>query len=135
MTVGNEKQKEQGPVKVSYFLKNPIVCPVCGEDFKKEEMLTGRGRLIARDTTEELRRLYEPSKKVGELYPLIYPITVCPSCYYAACVDDFASIKQEYIGIALSQKAKRVHDITMLFPVTPPVPFMARKSSRKSVIL
>lgn len=115
--MGKENQKEQGPVKVSYLLKNSLACPVCGADFRKEEMLTGRGRLIARDTTEELRRSYEPSKKVGELYPLIYPITVCPSCYYASHSDDFPYIKQEYIGVALSQKTKRAHDITMLFPI------------------
>ena len=108
--------KTQG-VRVSYFLKNPITCPVCGNVFKKEEMLTGRGRLIARSTTQELRRTYEASKKIGELYPLIYPVTVCSACYYAAYQDDFSSITNEYAGIALSQKAKRAHDISLLFPI------------------
>lgn len=113
-----EEQKKGGPaVKASYFLKNPLTCPVCGTVFRKEEMLTGRGRLIARSTTEELRRTYEPSKKVGELYPLIYPVTVCPSCYYSSYSEDFSAIKQEYIGVALSQKTKREHDIKLLFPI------------------
>jgi len=115
--VGVEGPKKGAAFRVSYFLKNPNTCPVCGEIFKKEEMLTGRGRLIAKSTTEELRRVYEPSKKVGELHPLIYPVTVCPSCYYASCTEDFPHIKQEYIGVALSQKTKRIHDIRLLFPI------------------
>ena len=115
--MGKERQDKTEGVRVSYYLKNPITCPVCDTVFKKEEMLTGRGRLIARSTTDELRRTYEPSKKVGELNPLIYPVTVCPSCYYAAYTDDFSSVTNEYTGIALSQKTKRVHDISLLFPV------------------
>ena len=111
------EQKERASVKASYFLKNPITCPLCGTIFRKEEMLTGRGRLIARDTTKELRRSYEPSKKVGELYPLIYPVTVCPSCLYASYSDDFPHVKPDYIGKALSQKDRRVNDIKLLFPV------------------
>jgi uncharacterized protein (DUF2225 family) len=116
--LGDKGQDKTAGVRVSYFLKNPLTCPVCGNVFRKEEMLTGRGRLIARQTTNELRRTYEPSKKVGEeLNPLIYPVTVCPSCYYAAYPDDFLSITREYTGIALSQKTKRVHDISLLFPI------------------
>jgi len=115
--LGNEGQDKTEGVRVSYYLKNPITCPVCDALFKKEEMLTGRGRLIARSTTDELRRTYEPSKKAGELNPLIYPVTVCPSCYYAAYPDDFSSITREYTGIALSQKTKRAHDISLLFPI------------------
>ncbi|MBN2324430.1 MAG: DUF2225 domain-containing protein [Spirochaetes bacterium] len=112
-----EGQDKSAGVRVSYYLKNPITCPVCGDVFKKEEMLTGRGRLIARQTTDELRRTYEPSKKVRELNPLIYPVTVCPSCYYSAYPEDFPSIVKEHTGIALSQKTKRIHDISLFFPI------------------
>ena len=39
-------------------------------------MMTGSGRLNAGELTEELRRLYIPSKKYGEVNPLIYYIVV-----------------------------------------------------------
>ncbi|KGE72830.1 DUF2225 domain-containing protein [Spirochaeta lutea] len=74
---------------VSYFQKSKTVCPVCDTGFYREELLTGRGRLIAGNLTTELRRLYEPSKKYGKVNPLVYPVTVCPNCYYAAWKDDF----------------------------------------------
>jgi uncharacterized protein (DUF2225 family) len=115
--VSDKQTEEKAPVKVSFYLKNPLTCPVCGTVFKKEEMLTGRGRLITKDINDELRRLYEPSKKVGEVFPLIYPVTVCPSCYYSAYSDDFPNIKVDYIEMALSQKVKRQHDIKLIFPI------------------
>ena len=77
---------------LTFIQKKPTTCPICGGDLFREEMLTGRGRMIAGKLTPELRRLYEPSKKFGEIYPLIYPVTVCPHCYYAAWKDDFAKI-------------------------------------------
>jgi uncharacterized protein (DUF2225 family) len=107
---------EENPMKISYYLKNSITCPVCGTEFYKEEMLSGRGRLIAKDTTDELRRIYEPGRKAGEIYPLIYPITVCPQCLYAAYVEDFQLIDKKDLDIALSQKGKRSQDIALLFP-------------------
>jgi uncharacterized protein (DUF2225 family) len=105
------------PVKVSYYLKNPVTCPLCNTRFQREEMLTGGGRLIAKDITDELRRNYEPSKKIGEVYPLNYPITVCPDCLYAAYADDFGAIPQKNREVALSQREKRKHDISLIFPV------------------
>ncbi|MCF7927605.1 MAG: DUF2225 domain-containing protein [Spirochaetales bacterium] len=76
-------------VKVTYYSKNSITCPVCGATFYREELLTGRGRLIAGELTEELRRLYQPSQKFGEVSPLLYSVTVCPSCFYAVYQKDF----------------------------------------------
>ncbi|MBN1410184.1 MAG: DUF2225 domain-containing protein [Spirochaetales bacterium] len=75
--------------KITFFTKNTIHCPVCGGDFYKEELYRGGGRLLAGKLTEELRRLYEPSKKYGEINPLIYVIIVCPYCNYAAFPADF----------------------------------------------
>jgi uncharacterized protein (DUF2225 family) len=77
---------------LTFFSKTPIVCPVCESKFYREEMRTGRGRLIAGELTDELRRHYEPSQKYGEVYPLIYSITVCPVCYYAAFPQDFPQV-------------------------------------------
>jgi len=108
---------EEPQVKISYYLKHPILCPVCGTSFYKEEMLSGGGRLIAKKITDELRREYEPSKKVGEIYPLIYPVTVCPSCFYSAFPEDFLLIRKEFLPVALSQKRKRKSDVSLVFPV------------------
>ncbi|TVR30088.1 MAG: DUF2225 domain-containing protein [Spirochaetaceae bacterium] len=80
---------------VSFFSKTPTECPVCETKFFREEMRTGRGRLIAGNLTRELRRTYEPSKKYGAVYPLIYPVVVCPSCYYSAYSQDFGNVPQE----------------------------------------
>jgi uncharacterized protein len=77
---------------LTFFSKDPISCPICETSFYREEMRTGRGRMIAGGLTDELRRNYEPSKKYGEVFPLIYPITVCPSCFYAAYPDDFLKL-------------------------------------------
>jgi len=104
-------------VKVSYYLKNPLTCPVCEVKFKKEEMFSGGGRIIAGDITDELRRNYLPSKKVGEIYPLIYSVTVCPECLYAVYSEDFLLIKEKNKPAALSQKVKRQRDIKLIFPI------------------
>jgi hypothetical protein len=106
----------ESSLKVSYYSKNPVSCPLCRIRFKKEEMLTGGGRLIATDTTDELRRIYQPSKKFGEVNPLNYPVTVCPNCLYAAYGDDFAKLPPQHTAAALSQKIKREQDIVLLFP-------------------
>ena len=78
--------------RISFFVKKETTCPVCGARFFREDILTGRSRLIAGELTDELRRLYEPSQKYGDVFPLIYPITVCPGCLYAALPADFESI-------------------------------------------
>jgi uncharacterized protein (DUF2225 family) len=108
---------EEPQVKVSYYLKNPTICPACGTSFYKEEMLSGGGRLIAKTITDELRREYQPSKKVGRVHPLIYPVTVCPECLYAAFTEDFSLLKKELIATAFSQRRKRKSDVSLIFPV------------------
>ncbi len=103
--------------RVSYFQKKETICPVCGSKFFREDMLSGGGRLIAKEITDELRRIYEPSKKVGEIYPLIYPVSVCPECLYAAYPQDFDKIEDKYREVLASLKDKRRHDISLIFPV------------------
>ena len=80
--------------RVSFFSKKETECPVDGTKFYREELLTGRGRLIAGNLNNELRRLYEPSVKYGKINPLIYPVTVCPGCYYAALAPDFTHVPE-----------------------------------------
>ncbi len=78
--------------EISYFTKNLITCPVCTGEFRREELRTGRGRLIAGSLSPELRRFYEVSSRYGEINPLVYPVTVCPHCFYAAFQADFEMI-------------------------------------------
>ncbi|WP_319477137.1 DUF2225 domain-containing protein [Marispirochaeta aestuarii] len=102
--------------KTSFFSKKPISCPVCGSSFHREEMLTGSGRLIAGNLTEELRRLYEVNKKFGEVNPLVYPITVCPSCFFAAYPADFSDVPVESVPELKKNSEKRVAVIRPIFP-------------------
>ncbi|MDC7126404.1 MAG: DUF2225 domain-containing protein, partial [Spirochaetales bacterium] len=101
--------------KLTFWSKNEIVCPICDCKFKREELLTGRGRLIAGNLTGELRRLYEPSQKYGDVCPLIYPVTVCPSCYYAAFPSDFESIPFQAISKIDKSNLERHGSIGKIF--------------------
>lgn len=92
---------------ISFFSKEPLVCPVCESKFYREELRTGRGRLNAGELTEELRRLYLPSRKYGEVYPLIYPVVVCPQCFYAAYLTDFNEIPKDKVDELSEQTDKR----------------------------
>ena len=99
---------------ISFFQKNKITCPVCDTSFVREELLTGRGRLIAGNLTLELRRLYEESHKFGKVYPLIYSVTVCPNCYYASWKDDFLKIPKEKVFEADKQMGKRLELVSFV---------------------
>lgn len=74
---------------ISFFSQEVIECPICGYNFRREELMTGGGRLNAGRLTEELRRLYIPTHKWGRVNPLLYPVTVCPNCLYATFKEDF----------------------------------------------
>jgi hypothetical protein len=87
---------------LTFFSKKHVICPVCDTSFFKEEMRTGRGRLIAGSVTQELRRTYEPSQKYGEVFPLIYTIMVCPNCYYGAFPADFSNVPED-VAVRLQQ--------------------------------
>jgi hypothetical protein len=78
--------------KLTFFEKKQTACPVCDSKFFQEDLLSGGGRLIAGDLTKELRRRYEGSRKYGEVRPLLYAVTVCPVCYFAAFPQDFAAL-------------------------------------------
>lgn len=62
--------------KVTYFAKNPLTCPICGHSVIKEELLSGSGRLIAGDLTDELHRKYERPKIWYHLSPNLCPTTL-----------------------------------------------------------
>jgi uncharacterized protein (DUF2225 family) len=97
---------------ITFYSKNDTVCPACNSKFKREELMTGRGRLSAGELTNELRRTYIPTQKYGTINPLIYPVTVCPSCLYAADDYDFLSIQQK--GIQNIAKFKEVRALYLI---------------------
>jgi uncharacterized protein (DUF2225 family) len=108
---------DERPKRVTFFSKESLSCPVCDASFYKEELLSGSGRLIAGDLTDELRRLFEPSKKYGAIYPLIYYCVVCPVCMYSAFPKDFTEQKSEpdTIDKLRIEKTKRTNEINLLF--------------------
>lgn len=107
---------EERELKVSFLSKKEYKCPVCGEGFHKEELLSGSGRLIAGALTDELHRLYEPSLKYGEVYPLAYQIIVCPECWFAAMDADFENLPGAYKDRATEDGEKRKAETELIFP-------------------
>ncbi len=101
--------------KVSFFAKNPTECPICQNQFLKEEMLTGRGRLIAGQLTQELRRLYEKNPKFGKVWPMAYTVMVCNQCLFAAWEKDFVSIKEANRELIENDGERRQQHISKIF--------------------
>jgi uncharacterized protein (DUF2225 family) len=102
---------------ISYYEKKKTTCPVCKNQFPREQMLTGGGRMIAGDITDELRRIYEPSIKYGAVYPLIYTIGVCPECFTAFLWRDFDGITDEDSFMrCLEALDKRKDAVATIFP-------------------
>ena len=112
------KKKER---KVTYTAQELIICPLCDCKFHRENLF--QGRVNAGELTDELHRLYIPTKAFGEVYPLIYSITVCPSCFFAAFKNDFTH-PPELILDALrktsSQRIERVQNIFSSFDFDEP---------------
>ncbi len=100
---------------ISYRAKEPSVCPICGTRNFKELLLSGGGRLIAGNLTPELRRLYVPSKKYGTVIPLIYPITVCPGCFYSSFGEDFNKLTDVEINKIKQETSNRKEGIQKIF--------------------
>lgn len=103
---------------VTFFSKNLITCPACGTEFQREELQTGRGRINAGDLTDELRRLYIPTQKYGTVNPLIYPIVVCPECFFAGLPSDMQKMTETQISKINKDKANRLNLIRKLFGET-----------------
>ena len=87
-----EKKVSDKKPTISFYAKEQIDCPVCRKFFRREEMLSGGGRMIAGNLTDELRRIFEPSVKYGQVYPLIYSVGACPHCQTALFWNDFKTL-------------------------------------------
>jgi uncharacterized protein (DUF2225 family) len=107
---------ESREAKVSFQSKEEYTCPLCETAFHREELLSGSGRLIAGALTDELHRLYEPSAKYGDVYPLAYQATVCPECWFAAADKDFAALPGTAKARARDDRERRIADVNRVFP-------------------
>ncbi len=114
--MANLKTAEKKPT-ISFYSKQRVMCPVCKKEFDKEEMLSGGGRMIAGNLTEELRRLYEPSAKYGKVYPFLYSIGACPNCNTAFLWNDFKLINNAECLAAIADSEKlRKQIVETIFP-------------------
>ncbi len=104
---------------LTFFSKDEIECPICQTAFRREELRLGGGRLNAGNLTNELRRTYIPTQKYGKVNPLIYPITVCPNCLYAADDYDFLSVPQKAIDKIAQYRDIRASYLLKLFNKIP----------------
>lgn len=103
--------------KISYWSKNRCHCPVCQNNFEREEMLSGSGRMIAGELTDELHRVFEPSAKYGQIYPVIYSIGACPKCHTALFWSDFEEIQDNNsLNALLADSKNRKEIVNNLFP-------------------
>lgn len=103
--------------KISYWSKNRCHCQVCQNNFEREEMLSGSGRMIAGELTDELHRVFEPSAKYGQIYPVIYSIGACPKCHTALFWSDFEEIQDNNsLNALLADSKNRKEIVNNMFP-------------------
>lgn len=108
---------EQKKPSISFYSKEKTTCPVCKKEFQKEEMLSGGGRMIAGNLTDELRRNFEPSAKYGKVYPMIYSVGACPNCHVAFLWQDFQPFENPDLALEfLEEEENRKNTVWNIFP-------------------
>ncbi len=103
-------------LKVSFLSKEEFRCPICDAGFHREELLSGGGRLNAGEITDELHRLYIPSAKYGDVYPLIYSPTVCPECWFASYDKDFFNVPEKLKEKIFDEREERINEAGKILP-------------------
>ncbi len=112
-----KKKEEPKNLAISFYSKKKTTCPFCKKEFAREEILSGGGRMIAGNLTEELRRIFEPSIKYGPIYPMIYSIAACPVCHAALLWNDFENIKDpDLINTIIDTEAERKEVVEKIVP-------------------
>ena len=101
--------------KITFRQKNATVCPVCRNEFFREEMFTGGGRLIADKLTDELRMTYKENKKWGRIYPLSYLLNVCPNCLFTAYPKDFNDVTDDEVMKIQGMSSARKNAVNKFF--------------------
>jgi uncharacterized protein (DUF2225 family) len=107
---------EEREIKLTFLSKEEYICPVCETSFHREELLSGSGRLIAGELTDELHRLYQPSAKYGDVYPLAYTAIVCPECWFASVDKDFSDLPKNARDQVREDRENRVAGVRQVFP-------------------
>jgi len=108
--------EEDKDIKITFQSKKEFECPVCLARFRKEELFSGGGRLIAGKLTEELHRLYEPSGRYGVIFPLVYEAIVCPECWFSSMEADFPLLPKDKIETVRDDVEKRMSETQLIFP-------------------
>ena len=116
--------------KLTFYQKQEQTCPVCQNKFRKEELLSGGGRMNAGDLSHELHRYYIPTNRFGAVYPLLYPVTVCPSCFYAAYPTDFPDAVGDRIDRLKEEIGQRK---TILRNVLPELDFQSPRTLSEGI--
>ena len=100
---------------ISFILATPMQCPVCESDVYAEDLKRGRGRLNASELRDDLFRYYTGSEEFGEVFPLLYSIVVCNTCYTATLLSDFEKISRKTISTLKTseEKNKRIDALHM----------------------
>ncbi|MCL2758786.1 MAG: DUF2225 domain-containing protein [Treponema sp.] len=111
-----KQDDEDKELKVTFQSKKEYMCPVCDAEFRKEELFSGGGRLIAGKLTEELHRLYEPSAKYGVIFPLVYEAIVCPECWFSSMEADFPQLPKDNIEKVRDDIEIRMKETQLIFP-------------------
>jgi len=111
-----KKVEEEKELKITFQSKKEYECPACNTKFHKEELLSGGGRLIAGKLTDELHRLYEPSAKYGEIFPLVYQSIVCPDCWFSSMEGDFSLLPADKREKVRDDIEKRMKETSLIFP-------------------
>ena len=105
-------EKEEKERKVTFQAKEELQCPVCESKFHREELFSGR--VNAGNLTDELHRTYIPMAQWGEIQPLVYELSVCPSCWYAAYKPDFGAINTKQAKALSETIAERIESVQRL---------------------
>ncbi|MCX7024418.1 MAG: DUF2225 domain-containing protein [Spirochaetes bacterium] len=107
------RPKEEKERKITFFAKEANECPVCGTKFHREELF--QGRVNAGELTDELHRKYIPMQSYGEVAPLIYSMTVCPSCFFSAFKGDFPKPPPKTLGVLSELTQDRIEKVQRIF--------------------
>ncbi|HSV56522.1 MAG TPA: DUF2225 domain-containing protein, partial [Magnetospirillaceae bacterium] len=107
------RDRDDREKKITFFSREAVGCPVCGSAFHREELFSGR--VSAGDLTDELHRKYIPMRDFGEVQPLAYDATVCPSCFYAALRSDFHSPPTKALAALQAEKESRITRVQRVF--------------------
>lgn len=106
-------KKPEKERKITFFTKDVIRCPVCDASFHREELFSGR--VNADEMTDELHRTYTALHAFGVVFPLVYEVDVCPSCFYAAFRPDFMTGGTKAAMVLKARIDKRIEDVQLAF--------------------